>query len=330
MQPPMSPPAQQVIVPRVTTRGGQQIIQASAPVSDSSGDRNANPTGPTQVPATRQTTARHHHSNSAPVVSVSSLAQPPPPVRSQTHPLPKVLAPVSPTPIRSYPITQTIGDPQVARTPVPRYSSTPVPNPRQQRNAIPSPSQESELNTPSSLAVSTKLPIVSDEPLAPVMSTQSYQEPKKRSGFFQGLGLFRSRSSAQKRHPHVPKVPDLHGQTTISTKLASSKSSAPLYYDSDSKVATTPSKLKKPKAAHTTMPTAPPHPPPSPMPTPTPFFAAATQEKISSAPNAFPSFRVVSKRYRTMSGASAEAVDGTNAGVCLPSLISFVLAFDDL
>ncbi|KAI9510846.1 hypothetical protein F5148DRAFT_949745, partial [Russula earlei] len=51
-----------------------------------------------------------------------------------------------------------------------------------------------------------------------------------------------------------------------------------------------------------------------PKPAPTPSFAAATEEKFSSAPNAFPTFRIVSKRYRTMSGVSAEAVDGTNAG----------------
>lgn len=328
MQLPMSPQAHpQAIVSRATTHGGQQAVLPSAPVSDSLGDRNANAASHNQVPSTRQTSARHHHSNSAPVVSVSSLAQtqPPPLDRSQTLPFPRVPPPVSPTPVRSYPTIQSIRDSQVVRMPVPGYPSTPAPNPRQQRDAIPSPSQESELHTPSSLAFSTKLPIVSDEPLAPVVSTQSYQEPKKKSGFFQGL--FRSRSSAQKRHPHESMLIDPRVTTTTTatatvtaTKMASTKSPTPLHYDSDSKVATTPSKLKKSKVARTPAISAP-HPPPTPVPLPAPSFAGAMEEKFSSAPNAFASFRFVSKRYRTMSGASAEAVDGTNAGVCLPLFI---------
>ena len=329
MQPPMSPQAQsQAIVSRATTHGGQQTVHPSAPVSDSLGDRNANTTSHNQVPSARQSSARHHHSNSAPVVSISSLAQTqaPPLDRSQTLPFPRVPPPMSPTPVRSYQTTQTIRDSQVVRIPVPGYSSTPAPNPRQQRDAIPSPSQESELNTPSSLAVSTKLPIVEDESITPVMSTQSYQEPKKKNGFFQGL--FRSRSSAQKRHPHESKLTGPRVTTTTTattttvtaTKLASTKSPTPLYYDSDSKVATTPSKLKKSKVARTPAISAP-QPPPTPVPLPAPSFAGAMEEKFSSAPNAFASFRIVPKRYRTMSGASAEAVDGTNAGVCFPLFI---------
>ena len=330
MQLPMSPQTHpQTIVPRATTHGGQQIVHPSIPVSDNLGDRNANIMSHTQVPPTRQTSARHYHSNSAPVVSVSSLAQTqPPPDRSQTQPLPRVPPPVSPTPVRSYhPTTQTIGDAQMVRMPDPGYSSTPAPNPRHLRDAIPSPSQESELNTPSSLAVSTKLPIVSDEPLAPVMSSQSYQEPKKKGGFFQGL--FRSRSSAQKRHPHESRPHDHRVTTTTitttttvtATKVASSKFPTPLYYDSDSKVGTTPSKLKKSKPAYNPVTHAapqPPQPPATPVPVPAPSFTAAMEQNFSSAPNAFAaaSYRMVSKRYRTMSGASAEAVDGTNAGVC--------------
>jgi hypothetical protein len=316
MQPPMSPSVHPPsILPRVTTHVGQ-IIPAPAPVSDTLGDRNANAMNHTPVPTTRQTSARHYHSNSAPVVSVPSLAQSPPPVQSQIQP-PARPAPFSPTPIRSYPAMQAIGDFQVARTPVPGYSTS-VSNPRQRRDEIPSPSQESELNTPSSLAISTKLPIVSDEPLAPVISTQSYQEPKKKSGFFQGLGIFRSKSSAQKRHPHESKVLDSHAQktTTTPTKPASSKPPTPLYYDSDSKVASAPSKLRKSKAVHTPV-SRPAQSTPMRVPVPAPSFAGAAEEKFSSAPNAFASFRIVSKRYRTMSGASAEAVDGTNAGVCL-------------
>ena len=319
---PMSPPAhQQAALPRVTPHGGQQTAHASAPVSDSLGDRNVNATSHTQVPTTRQSSARHHHSNSVPVVSVPSLVQSPPPVQSQMQPPPRP-APLSPTPVRSYPTPQTMGDFEVARTPFPGYSPS-VLDGRQQRDVIPSPSQESELNTPSSLAVSTKLPIVSDEPLAPVMSTQSLQEPKKKGGFFQGLGLFRSKSSAQKRHPHESKVPDSRAQTTATTatmtKQASHKSHTPLHYDSDSKVVTTPVKLKKSKPVYAPVSAGAPKPPqlrPIQVPVPAPSFAGATEEKFSSAPNAFASFRIISKRYRTMSGASAEAVDGTNAGVC--------------
>ena len=331
VQLPMSPSAHpQTILPRVTTtHGGQQIVHGSAPVSDSSGDRNVNAINHSQVPTTRQTSARHHHSHSAPVVSVPSLAQPSPPVQSQSQP-PARPTPLSPTPIRSYPTTQTMGDFQVARTPVPGYPTS-VLSFRQQRDEISSPSQESELNTPSSLAVSTKLPIVSDEPLAPVMSTQSYQEPKKKPGFFQGLGLFRSRSSAQKRHPHESKVLDSHAQktTTTTTKPASSKPPMPLHYDSDSKVVTTPLKLKKPRVARTPASAPTPKPPQTSIqvPIPAPSFVAAADEKFSSAPNAFAPFRILSKRYRTMSGASAEAVDGTNAGVCLTFSLSFCFSW---
>lgn len=327
MSPSVHPPS---ILPRVTTHVGQQIIHAPAPVSDTLGDRNANAMNHTPVPTTRQTSARHYHSNSAPVVSVPSLVQSPPPVQSQIQP-PARPAPFSPTPIRSYPAMQAMGDLQVARTPVPGYSTS-VTNPTLGRDEVPSPSQESELNTPSSLAISTKLPIISDEPLAPVISTQSYQEPKKKSGFFQGLGLFRSKSSAQKRHPHESKVLDSRAQktTTTPTKPAPSKPPAPLYYDSDSKVVSAPSKLKKSKVVHTPV-SRPAQATPVRVPVPAPSFATAAEEKFSSAPNAFGSFRIVSKRYRTMSGASAEAVDGTNAGVCLGVFMFFiVLTFDGL
>ena len=334
MQFPMSSPAHpQAVASRITAHGGQQ---PSAPVSDNLGDRNANATNHNQVPITHQTGPRHHHSHSAPVVSVSSLAQASAlaQAQAQMQPLSRAAGPVSPTPIRSYSTAQIMGDPQVARIPVPGYSSTPAPNHRLQRDVMPSPSQDSELNTPSSLAVSTKLPIVSDEPLAPVMSTQSYQEPKKKSGFFQGLGLFRSKSSAQKQRPHEAKVPvpDARAQTTATTTKVAAKTPVPLHYDSDSRVATTPSKLKKLKPARTPTPAvAPqpsqppqfpqfpqfPQPPLTPKPAPAPSFTVAKEERLSSAPNAFAAFRFVSKRKRTMSGLSAEAVDGTNAGVCL-------------
>ena len=328
LQLPMSPPAhQQATLPRVTPHNGQQIAHASAPISDSLADRNTNAVNHTQVPTTRQGSARHRHSNSVPVVSIPSRAQSPPPVQSQPPPRP---APLSPTPVRSYPTTQTVGDFQVTRTPFPGYSPSML-NARQQRDVIPSPSQESELNTPSSLAISAKLPIVSDEPLAPVMSTQSLQGPKKKSGFFQGLGIFRSKTSAQKRHPHESKVPDSHTQTTVTattTKQTPYKSHTPLHYDSDSKVVTTPVKLKKSKPVHAPVSTGTPRPPQSKLfqvPAPAPSFVGGTEENFSSAPNAFAAFRVRSKRYRTMSGASAEAVDGTNAGVC--PMFSYIFLF---
>ncbi len=322
---PMSPtPQPQVMVPRAGNHSGRQSVHTPAPVPDILGDRNTHATAHTPAtPATRQTIARHYHSASAPTVPVSSLSQPPP-VRSQTQPTPRVPAPVSPMPVRSYSTAQAVGDPYATRQ-VSGYPSTPAPNFRQLRNVIPSPSQESELNTPSSLAVSTKLPIVSDEPIAPVMSTQSYQEPKKKSGFFQGL--FRSRSSALKRHPHESKMVDAGFRAQLPpVKPAPSKTPAPLQYESDSKVVMAPSKLKKaktPAATHPPVstsvsqpPLSQPHPPPTPMaPPPTPF--ARFEERMSSVPNAFASFRIgSSKRHRTMSGASAEAVDGTNAGVC--------------
>ena len=322
---PMSPMSQhQVVVPRAGNYSGQPSAHIPAPVPDILGDRNTHASAQSlATPAVRQTTARHYHSASAPTVPVSSLSQPPP-VRSQTQP---TFTPVSPTPVRSYSTAQALGDPYATRYPVSGYPSTPAPNARQLRSTIPSPSQESELNTPSSLAISTKLPIVSDEPIAPVMSSQSYQEPKKKSGFFQGL--FRSRSSAQKRHPHEIKMVDTGSRAQLPpVKLAPSKTPVPLQYESDSKVGMAPSKLRKartPAATHPPVstsasqaPMSQPQPPPTPMaPPPTPL--ARFEERMSTVPNAFASFRIVSsKRHRTMSGASAEAVDGTNAGVRSP------------
>ncbi|KAI0273702.1 hypothetical protein BC834DRAFT_223346 [Gloeopeniophorella convolvens] len=380
LMPPMSPIAHPQTI---TQRAGfpQQSSHSAMPTPESSGDRNVPAATHPPVPATaRQPTTRHHHSASVPSPAVISHAQPPPPVRSQTQPVPRALAPVSPTPVRSYSTAQAVGDPYAARIQTPGHS-TPAPNAKQRRNTIPSPSQESELNTPSSLAVSTKLPVVSDQPVAPVMSTQSYQEPKKKSGFFQGLGLFRSKSSAQKQHPHESKAPESRSRTATAAKRTSPKSPMALHYDSDSRAAAAPTRLKKPPvvvATHTPAPVAPqssapqpqPQPPqpqvqsqsqsqpqyhsqpqwqarsggenggiqqpqlqpqPStqsqvqaqahpqpqqqaPRPAPEAILAAAVEQKISAAPNAFASFRIVSKRYRTMSGASAEALDGTNAG----------------
>ena len=334
---PMSPTTQhQVIVPRVGNHSVRQSVHIPVPVPDISGDRNTHATVTT--PAPRQTSARHYHSASAPTVPISSLLQPP--VRSQTQPPPKVPTPLSPTPVRSYSTTQALGDPYATRYPGSGYPGTPAPNARQLRSAIPSPSQESELNTPSSLAISTKLPIVSDEPIAPVMSTQSYQEPKKKSGFF---GLFRTKSAAQKRHPHESNLIDATSRAQLPpVKLAPSKTPVPLQYESDSKVGMAPSKLRKartPAATHPPVfaslsqpPISQPQPPPTPMappPTPLPRFE---ERRISTVPNTFAaSFRFVSpKRHRTMSGASAEAVDGTNAGVRLSSTVNWTaLIVDD-
>ena len=327
---PMSPTTQhQVIVPRVGNHSVRQSVHIP-PVPDISGDRNTHASVTT--PAPRQTSTRHYHSASAPTVPISSLLQPPP-VRSQTQPAPKAPTPLSPTPVRSYSTAQALGDPYATRYPVSGYPGTPAPNARQLRSTIPSPSQESELNTPSSLAISTKLPIVSDEPIAPVMSTQSYQEPKKKSGFFQGL--FRTKSAAQKRHPHESNLIDAGSRGQFPpVKLAPSKTPVPLQYESDSKITMAPSKLRKgrtPAATHppgftslSQPPTSQLQPPPTPMaPPPTPL-ARFEERRISTVPNAFAaSFRIVSsKRHRTMSGASAEAVDGTNAGVSLSSTVT--------
>jgi hypothetical protein len=322
LQLPMSPPAHpQAIGPRTATQGGQQTFHVSVPVPDSSGDSNGHVPNHPLAPASRQPTSRHQHSMSVPVAPVSSTQ--PPPVRSQTQPIPRAPVPLSPTPVRSYSTAQSTGDPYAVRISASGYSPKLGSNPRQQRDVVPSPSQGSELNTPSSLAVSTKLPIVSDEPLVPVMSSQSLQGPKKKSGFFQGLGLFRSKSSAQKRHSPDSRVPDSQAETTTSTRLPSSKP-PPVHYESDSKVGTRPSKLRKSKVAaaiHTQAAAVAPSPP-QPLPRAAvsiPLSTAAIEEKFGPVPNTIASIRIVSKRYRTMSGVSAEAVDGTNAGVCLPS-----------
>ncbi|KAF8274949.1 hypothetical protein EI94DRAFT_1695550 [Lactarius quietus] len=124
---PMSPMSQhQVIVTRAGNYSGQQSVHIPAPAPEVFGDRNTQAVTQTlTTPAARPTTARHHHSSSAPTVPVSSVAQPPP-VRSQTQPTPKILAPVSPMPVRPYSTAQALGDPYATRYPGSGYPSTPA------------------------------------------------------------------------------------------------------------------------------------------------------------------------------------------------------------
>ncbi|KAI0318631.1 hypothetical protein OF83DRAFT_1056517 [Amylostereum chailletii] len=127
------------------------------------------------------------------------------------------------------------------------------------------------------------------------MTSQSYQEPRKKNGF---LGLFRSRStSRQQQSEHIlqPKPIGGEGQEAPATKLSSSKVSLPLQ-------TTPPAKYSNSSRRHTPATAL----PPTSVPLPNP-------ERKGGATN-FAPFRLLSKRHRTMSGASAEAVDGTNAG----------------
>ncbi|KAI0065433.1 hypothetical protein BV25DRAFT_1821837 [Artomyces pyxidatus] len=291
--------------------GAHNIAQPVAPGAGQAHSHGRSQSASVYTPpqATRQSSSRHQPSASVPSPALPSngpSASPGSQVRAQSQPnVPRV--PVSPMPVRSFSTTQAVGDPYGGRVPISGHPSTPAPV-RGRRRPISSMSMDSDvLNTPSSLAHSNlKLPDSSD-PMLPV-SSQSYQEPKKKSGFF-GLGLFRSRSTGPKQQQagHAQtKAEEARAQQPSSGKLSSSKTSLPLQYESDSKVVSMSSSKKK--SAQATAPVPTPVALRAPVPNP-------SADKRSAAQNPFAPFRLLSgKRHRTMSGASAEAVDGTNAG----------------
>ncbi|KAA1474936.1 hypothetical protein DENSPDRAFT_804984 [Dentipellis sp. KUC8613] len=286
----MSPPIQgQNILPGI--HATQQSIYNG---QSSLHGRPSGATGPQAPTTARQPSGRHQPGPiPSPALPASSAAMSPPqaPVRSQSQPTaPRVAA--APAPVRGYTQPQPAADPYAPyrRVDVAGHSSTPAPSRAQLRKAIPSPSPEPDvLRTPSSLARSnTKLPM-SPEPVIPASYSQSLNEAKKPRGFF---GLFRSKSSAGKRDNIPPVQPDSHAQPP-ETKVAFTGISNTLPPDYRKM---TPAPTHKKGSA--SVPVAVPgHPP----------------EKKPSSGYPF-GFRLLSKRNRTMSAASAEAVDGTVGG----------------
>ncbi|THH14337.1 hypothetical protein EW146_g5968, partial [Bondarzewia mesenterica] len=302
LMPPTSPAVQGYSIPN------PPITQTSQPVNPTSSTNPYAHAAPRSVPpshntsATRQTSSRHHQSSSVPSPAVPSTITPVPapaaPVRTQSQP-PAFRTPASPMPVRSHSQTQIQAASILAsRVSVAGHSSTPAPT-RVHRRVVPTLSPEPEvLHTPSSIARSTtKLP-PSPPPVTPTLS-QSHQEPKKKGGIWSALGLRRSKTTS--KPPQIDplpltKVDSRAAQTSSAVKVTFAEKSMPFPVDPRSKVAATSSSQTK-AATPVTVP-IPGHPP---------------RERKTSGSYGFGPFRLLSKRHRTMSGASAEAVDGTNA-----------------
>lgn len=194
------------------------------------------------------------------------------------------------------------------RVPISGHLSTPAP-PRAPH--LPgSPSGESLLNTPSSIA-----PSLSQRPPSRASVQTSHGSPKKKGGF---LSIFRSKTTAPKNHeiwypPAETKTPE--SADSRSKKRSSSKPSDNSTYKHAS------SSLAKEKVA-TSSSFSPHVDAPIPRPwtatsTVTPPVPVPSSGRKSPGSKILSPFRLLSshKRYRTVSAASLEALDGTATSV---------------
>ena len=297
LMPPVSPAVYGYTVSNPPTSHSAQQPVVSAPFNGPSYIQPISRSAPPSTPAPRQTNIRHHAYVPSPTIPSTTTPVPPPPAptRSQSQPS-QPRATTSAVPARSYSQTQIAPDPVSA----PRYANVPVASSSYApRTLVPSPSPEPEiLMTPSSIARSPmKLPVSP----APVMQTssQSYQEQKKKGGLLSALGLRRSKITS--RQPQPPSPPQLkpvvsrEAQASVPAKVVTSEKSTPFPVDPRTKVATTSSR----------------HGMAAPVAVPIPGHHI--RERKTSGSYGFGPFRLLSKRHRTVSAASAEAVDGTNA-----------------
>jgi hypothetical protein len=250
---------------------------------------------PTAVPALAPSasSARHYnsryHSDTTPQPSPPSAQQSVTATKTPTQPASIAV----PKPARSYSASQTPADA--------RRGPAPIHIPARQFS---SPGEDDELNTPSSLDPAPREFYANA--LHPVTTTQSLPEGKKKAGF---LGLFsRSRSGGKESILQPGVRPPTSAGVGAGGKASASKTSLAFGSDGETKAS---ARRKAPAPA----------PPPSSAPHAHTHAPHGTHSATMSRKEAA-MFRLLSKhRMRTMSGASAEAVDGTNAGV------SFALAF---
>ena len=235
---------------------------------------------------------------------------PPVPTRNQSYPAPGP----NHTASTSFPSahSRTVSDPQYAGRAPSGYASASLPT-RGSSRPPPSVAQGDVLLTPSSLAPSMLPQSAPPVPLSRTTSKNTVKEKEKKKGFF-GLSLFRSRSSPPKEREVDAPLPS--AAIREKRERNNSQPSQPQAYMQSSNAATKPSAAQP--APQVAMAAAVSIPTPSqhirgqstsavPIASPTPVAAG------QRAPNGkmFTPFRLLSRRHRTVSTASVDAVDGT-------------------
>ena len=232
-----------------------------------------------------QSSTRHQHSVSLPTSNVPPPAQPVASESTRTHANPPTRSNVIST-NNSQPITPYTTSAS-ARAPV----STAAAPSRAPQKIHSVPSEESILKTPSSLAPSMLKPTTSRSSIP--ASVSSHQDSRKKSGIF---GMFRSKTPEQPQPKyeiwHPPTSTKVHHHNDLPSKT---EPSAKLGTSSDRKVVASLSSRGK-----------------VPLPITVPIPIPPASGRKSPGNKVFTPFRyLTSKRNRTMSAASVEAVDGT-------------------
>ncbi|KAI0375004.1 hypothetical protein BV20DRAFT_934875 [Pilatotrama ljubarskyi] len=247
---------------------------------------------------------------------VALQSTPPQPTRNQTYPAPAPIHPLTPFPPAH---SRTASDPQYAGRsgnsayPSANSSSRAQGSTKTAQSAAPQPDV---LLTPSSLAPSMLPQIAPPAPLGRTTSKTSTKEKDKdprKKGFF-GLSLFRSRSSPPRQRemeplPSAAPVREKRPRNVSQPTQPLARMQAP--YFAIKQPATTPT--PQVAVAAVSIP-APPRPhrgnsaDQARIAAPTPVSASGNR-----SPNGkmFTPFRLLSRRHRTVSAASVEAVDGT-------------------
>ncbi|OBZ75097.1 hypothetical protein A0H81_04190 [Grifola frondosa] len=292
---------------------GIQVVPASATTSTPSGHRVPSRSAPSPVP----TPARQHYDVSAPSSKIPSTlpSSLPQPNRTQTYPIPSGRS------APSFPAShsRTVSDPQHAqggRTNASVYPSTQATSRTHlPSRTAPSPAPPADLLlTPSSLTPSM-LPQVSAPGSTTVHSSvdrsskETEKETKKRSGFF---GLFRSRSSPPKQDARGPPMTTRPADQPRQRNL-SHPSGTPVVTAAPPPSAAAPQSATPRTASQSVPVVAPPAHTRGAAPIAAPTPVPAVSGRKSPGGKMFTPFRLLSKRHRTVSAASVEAVDGTIA-----------------
>ncbi|KAI0647153.1 hypothetical protein C8Q79DRAFT_607604 [Trametes meyenii] len=247
---------------------------------------------------------------------------PPQPVRNQTYP-----APVPSQYVTQHPPahSRTASDPQYAGRAVnAAYATGSLPSRHHMppRTASSSTVQQQEvLLTPSSLAPSMLPQVTPTVPLGRTTSKTSTigkdkDKDSKKKGFF-GLSLFRSRSSPPKQREVEP-PPSAAIRDKRTPNISHPSPHPPPNFQAPQVSVKPQAGAPAPQVAVATVSIPPPPPPPQPQRGPSSHkvpIAAPTPVSASGrrSPNGkmFTPFRLLSRRHRTVSAASVEAVDGT-------------------
>ncbi len=232
---------------------------------------------------------------------------PPVPARNQSYPAP---GPAHPTTTQfASGHSRTISDPQYNGRSAPgEYASASLPT--RGRNAPAPPTQADVLLTPSSLAPSMLPQSAPPVPLSRTTSQNTTKEKEKKKGFF-GLSLFRSRSSPPKEREVDARLPSAairekrerkHSQPVQPTQYqAYMPLSGPTKATGMAASVSITAQSQHVRGQSTSA---------VPIAAPTPVIATPSGQRAPSG-KMFTPFRLLSRRHRTVSAASVEAVDGT-------------------